>query len=375
MVVSFALAFSLLSTAQAGPCDAALKKAESTKGEAIGGAFRDLAKCDKALAEANYTKVMSNATDTDALVSLTRAAVEAEVWSPVWAQLSKISDYSARDEVARRVGEACGESPATVRFLQGAYFGLRDIEFQQWDDAFINCGDAGLTTWLTGQVEAPPARQFDEKFNALLDIYVKKQRGAALPALTKGAIKAAKDGPYDAILMQMDAAVAPELGANLSAEDQAKLEAALVEVARAVDPSRARAVADRLANAGSQQAAARLLPTVYPDRVQDAGGFLYGAAAIEAGDCKGKKQAILHVAEVREAGRRWVILTDTEAALKDLKPKLKGCTVESPWPVAATPEPVKSAKDIEAWVATLEKAWADKGYEVKVQAEKGVSLN
>jgi len=169
--------------------------------------------------------------------------------------------------------------------------------------------------------------------------------------------------------------VAPELGAALSTEDQAKLEAALVEVARAVDPPRARAVADRLANAGSQQAAARLLPTVYPDRVQDGGGFLYGAAAIEAGDCKGEKQAILHAVEVREGGRRWVILTDTEAALKGLKPKLKGCTVESPWPIATTPEPVKSAKDIEAWMATVEKAWADKGYEVKVQSEKGVTLN
>jgi hypothetical protein len=373
------LAFGLLmstSPAQAGKCDAQVKKAESAKGIAIGAAFADLAKCDTSIAEEQYLKLLAGATDSDALVELSMAAVRFEVWNPVWGELGKISSYEARDEVAQRIGAACTTEPKVVSFLQGAYFGLRDIDFKQWDDAFRACESEDLTKWLTQQVEAPPDKMFDEKFNALLEVYVKKVGPAALGPLSKSAIKAANAGPFDAILLQMDSAVAPGLGESMTTENQQALEKALIEIAKGVAPEKSKAVADRLASAGSEAAAARLLPSIYPKLVQSGGSFLYGGAAVEAGDCKGVKTAVVHYATVTEPGKRWNVLSSLDVPMRAAKPKLAKCTLEEGgWPVAITPNPVSGSKEIEAWVQSVSKQWAERGYEVKTQEEKGVKLD
>lgn len=374
MIASLALAL-LVPTAQAGQCDSLLARAEKDKGAALAAAYGKLAACDKELAEQHYKRFMANANDLESLVALSTQAISAEVWNPVWQQLDNISDYDVRDKVAEQIGAACTENEKVVPFLQGAYFGLKDIKFQQWSRAYEACEAETLTSWLDEQVAKPPQKAYDDKFSALMTTYVDKKKAGALPTLSKSAIAAAEAGPYDAILMKMDEAVATELGGTLSDADRAALESSLIAVARAVSPDKARAVADRLATAGSQSAAAKLLPSIYPDRVQD-GGFLYGAAAVEAGECKGTKTVILHVAEVREPGKRWLVQQDTEGKMRAFKPKLKKCEVEAgPWPVSVTPEPVTGGKDIDAWVDELEAAWSAKGYEVKVTSEKGVSLN
>lgn len=362
-------------SASASACDGLVSRAEKASGAAVAAAFTEVAACDKQVAEDNYTRFMARATDADSLVALSAAAIESDVWNPVWLQLGKISDYEARDIVAEEVGASCTDSAKVVSFLQGAYFGLRDTDFARWKEAFAACESSDLGQWLEAQVAKPPNRQFDDKFDALMGFYVNRAGAEALPTLTKAATAAADAGPFDAILIKMDEAVAPALGQELSADDQAKLEAALIEVARAVDASKARSVADRLANAGAQAAAAKLLPAVYPERVQSGGGFLYGAAAIELGECDGEKSAVLHVAEVYEPGRRWIIQGDTESPMRTFKPKLKKCTAEgSDWAVAITAEPVASSKDISPWVDSLESTWAEKGYAVKVQNEKAITL-
>lgn len=370
------LAVLAISSASAGSCDALLAKVSSLPAEGVGAAFTDLSKCDRKIAEANFLKYLEKATDADAAVGLFLAAVDADVWNPVWGALSKITSYEARDEVAERVGGACADHPKVVSFLEGAYFGLRDIEFQQWDDGFRACSDPGLASWMEKQVAAPPNKMFDEKFNALMDIYVKARGVEALPALTTGAVKAAKDGgPFDPMLMKMGEAVAPKLGQQTSADDQKKLEDALVNVAKQVPADKARSVANQLANAGADGAAALLLPTLFPDRVQSGGGFLYGAVVVEAGECDGKKSAFLHYATVTEPGKRWSLGPAIEAPLRASKAKLGKCTnVESPWPVIYTPEPVKSTADVDKWVETLQADWEKKGYAVKTQKEKAVAL-
>lgn len=363
------------SPASAASCDGLVAKAEKASGTEVAAAFSAVAACDKQVAEDNYTRFMARATDADSLVALSAAAIESNVWNPVWLQLGKISDYEARDIVAEEVGASCTDSAKVVSFLQGAYFGLRDTDFARWKQAFAACESTELGQWLETQVAKPPSRQFDDKFDALMGFYVNRVGADALPTLTTAATAAAESGPFDAILIKMDESVAPALGQELSADDQARLEASLIEVARAVSADKARSVADRLANAGSQAAAAELLPAVYPDRVQSGGGFLYGAAAIELGECDGEKSAILHIAEVYEPGKRWIIQGDTETPMRTFKPKLKKCTAEgSDWAVAITAEPVASSKDISPWVEGLESSWAEKGYTVKVQNEKSVTL-
>lgn len=363
------------SAAFGADCNALVARVDSLTAETVAAGFAELAACDRKTAEANYLKYLPKAADSDALTALTLAAVDAEVWNPVWTSLGKIDSYDARDEVAAAVGGACPEHPKVVKFLQGAYFGLRDVEFQQWDDAFGACTDAALWGWAEALVKAPPAKQFDEKYNSLVAIYVKHRKVEALPALAEGVVKAAgNNGPFDAMLSQMSEAAVTGMGGQATPENQQKLIESLTTVAQQVDQERSRAVAGVLANAGAEGAAAKLLPVLYPDRVQSGGAFLYAAATVEAGVCGGKKTAVLHYAPVTEPGKRWTILGDLEAPMRALKPKLKDCTMESPWPVFHSPEPIKSASDADsqadAWVAE----WVQKGYEVKAAKEKAFTL-
>lgn len=366
------LAFS--ATALAASCDKQLTALKGTDSTGLAAAFDALAGCDKAVAEGAFAEALTKAEDVDALVAFTHVAINREVWKPMWQALGKISDYSARDEVAQQIGSVCADDPKIVPFLQGAYFGLRDIEFQQWDDAFVACGDPGLLEWMQKQVTAPPTKKFDEKFNNLMAIYVKKLGADALPALAQGAIKAVDSGPYDAILFKMGESIQVGMGSAASPEAQAKFETAMVEVASHVSTDKARAVAAQLANNGSESAAAKLLPVLYGDR-SSGGNFTYGAAAIEAGDCSGKKQAVLHYATITEPGTRWSIIKDIEGPLRSgSKAKLKSCTVEGEWPVVHSPEPVKGNSGVEDWLASVEKDWVSKGYDVKTQKEKAVVL-
>ena len=115
----------LLSTPPAhASCASYLRRADTAKGAGIAKAFRDLAKCDKSVAEANFARFLANANDVDSLLALTMSAIESEVWNPAWLMLGKISSYEARDEIADLVGATCTENPKTIKFLQGAYFGL-----------------------------------------------------------------------------------------------------------------------------------------------------------------------------------------------------------------------------------------------------------
>ncbi len=364
------------SPAEAG-CDSLVRRALASSSTSLPANFRALARCSRDEAEAQFNSLLPRAKSAGALVNLCMAAIDSEVFGPVWKVLSHDAlDYDVRDQVAEKIGNSCADKPKVVIFLKGAYFGLRDIEFQQWDDALVGCQSPDLGTWLTEQAEKPPKSMFDEKYNALLGVVVSRKGVDALPHLAKAAINGANEGPFDAILMQMEAAVRPGIGEPILPESQAKLEAALVEIASNVNRDKARSVADRLANAGAHQAAAQLLSKVYPDRVSEEGRFTYGAVSIERAECDGQKTALLHVAKVDESGTRWIILNDVRAPMQAVKPRLSKCTPEGgDWGVATTPEPVASSKDIDTWVDSIEKQWIDKGYDVSIKKEKTVTLD
>ncbi len=369
-------AFLTASPAEAA-CQSLVRRATSSSTSTLAKNFTSLAKCSQQEAEATFNDLLPKAKSVDTLVDLSMAAIDTEVWNPVWRVLSHSAlDYDVRDQVASVIGGKCAENTKIVAFLKGAYFGLRDIEFQQWDDALVACQDADWGNWLVSQAESPPASMFDDKYNALLSVVGTRLGADALPVFTKAAIKAAENGPFDAILMQMEAAVQPGIGEAIKPESKARLESSLVEIASNVNSEKAKAVADRLANAGATDAAASLLPSVYPDQVGENGSFLYGAASVERADCKGTKTAVLHVARVEEPGKRWIILNDVREPLRSVKPKLSKCTSEGDeWGVSTTPEPVVSSKGVDAWVSQLEKQWSDKGYEVSVKKEKTISLD
>lgn len=354
--------------AWAGKCDAQAKKASSAKGEALVAAYADLLACSKDEAEMHFDSFMKASGDVDTLVALAAVTIDKQSYVPVWGMMEKIP-YENREDVARGIGNRCTEQESVPTFLMGAYAGLRDVEFGRWSTALRVCESPTIDKWLEGEVGKPPTSSYDEKYGVLLQVYAKRKGADALPTLQKAATAAAKGGgPLNSILENMDLAVQPEgIGEEVSAGDRKKLEASLVSVAKGADKDTAKLVADKLFNAGAEDAAAGLLPTVYADRLEG-GKLLYGAAAIEA--CE--KEAIVHWAAVSEPGKRWSIATDIEKPLRGNKARLKCDSGE--WPIVFTPEPIADRKDIRTFVDTIMADWQGKGFEVKDREEKDVSL-
>lgn len=362
-----------IGTAAAGKCDIHVNEAASQEGAALVRTFAKLARCDKNMAEENFLGAfLPRANDLDTLVQLSETAITAEVWNPTWKMLGKIKDYGTRNDVASEIGAKCASNEQVMKFLQGAYFALKNIEFSQWDDAYLSCESDDLSKWLSSQAENPPAQEFDEKYSSLLSILVKAKKKDALPHLQKAALKAAKNnGPFDGIIVQMNAAVEPGLGETMSAENKAALEDALMNIAQEV-PAKAELIAQQLTALGSDRSS-DLLKIIYADRMND-GRLTYGAIAVEAGECKGKKQAIIHLAQVTDPAKRMVILQDVTAPLRSSKPKLKKCDTGD-WPISTTPEPIQSSTEIDTLVQTLTEKYESDGYKVKVVKESTIVLD
>ncbi len=355
-------------------CESLTRSVDLVGGDQLVAQYKKVIACDTKVANQVFPKFMMAAGDADTLVALSMSAIDADIWNPVWEMIGKLSSYDARDEVAERLGMACQHNPKVVGFLQGAYFGLRDIEFSQWDDALVACRTEGFDSWLHDQVKNPPPKLYDEKWNALSDALVRRLGVDALPILADGAkVAAGNGGPFESILMKMEMAVAPDLGEEMNPEYQAKLEESLVSMAQDFPPEQARAIADRLANAGSDSKAAELLPTVYPGR--DSGGYyLYGGVSIESGECEDEKIAVLHYGIVADPGIRWIITSAVEGPLRSVKPRLTKCTVDVPWTVLVSPEPFEDKGDIDPWLETIITTWTEKGYQVKTRGEKEIRL-
>ncbi|MBC8454781.1 MAG: hypothetical protein H8D71_01090 [Deltaproteobacteria bacterium] len=357
-------------------CNSLVQRASASSGKALGKNFAALARCSADEAEIQFDNLLPRAKTVDDLVTLSMSAIESDVWTPVWRVLSHDAlDYETRDQVAKKIGANCTTNPKIVSFFKGAYFALRDLEFQQWDDGMVACMAPDWAEWLNQQATTPPQSIFDEKYNALLNVVTIRSGADAIPILQEAAIKGAAAGPFNAILIQMEAAVQPGIGEPKSPENQARLEAALVNIASNVNQDKARSVADRLANAGANASAAKLLTSIYPNRADSDGAFTYGATSVEKATCDGAKKLVLHIAKIEEPGTRWIILNDIRAPMRALKPRLGKCAAEgSEWGVSTTPEPLASPKDLDRWVDSLEKQWADKGYDVSVRKEKTIRL-
>ena len=245
-------------SAQAGSCDQLIKKASSGKPEAVSAVYGELVKCDKQLAEQRFGDFMRASGDVGNLVALSEVAIASEIYKPVWAMLETVTDFSTRDEVAKGVGALCSTNESILPFLKGAYFGLGDRQFGLWREAFNTCEAPSFDSWLTEVVAAPPARSYDEKYGSVLGALVKRKKLDALPTLEAAAVAAAKSGgPFNSIVDKMSDAARPSgIGAAMSEESKASLEASLTNVAKAAGPEQARVVADKLYQMGAEAAAA-----------------------------------------------------------------------------------------------------------------------
>jgi hypothetical protein len=112
-------------------CSSQVRRAASSSGAALAANFTALARCSTDEAEAQFDSLLPRAKTDKDLVALSMAAIESDVWTPVWRVLSHDAlTYDMRDRVAQQIGLNCTKNAKIVAFFKGAYFGLRDLEFQ-----------------------------------------------------------------------------------------------------------------------------------------------------------------------------------------------------------------------------------------------------
>jgi hypothetical protein len=356
--------------AESGKCAAQIRKAQTTNGAALVAAFEGVLACDGAAAAGAFGDFMRASGDSETLVGISLAAIKAGQNAPVWEMPGSIKDYNQRGAVVRAIGESCTENEAVVGFLTGAYDELSSVAYDKWKPALETCKAEGLTTWMSRAVQTPPSMAYDEKFDAVLQAYVKQVGPEALDAIKAGAIVAGKKGgPFNSLLEAAGQSIVPaEYGAEPSAEAKEAFASALTVVAKGVDAEQAKMVADRLYNSGFETEAAGLLPQVYPDAAKG-GRLTYGVVGIET--CDG--EAILHAAEASDPAKRWSIQADVEPEVRAFKPKLK-CD-SGTWTVVTTPEPLQGKGAFDSFVEELEASYAAKDLEVKVKEEKSIALD
>ena len=352
-------------------CQPLLDKIESTPREELVSLLEEVIQCDKSVLDRNYKLFVRASGDVDTLTALSLKAIELEAYSPIWASLEKLKDYKAREKVASTLGAMCEDNKHILPFLQGGYFAMRGRAFGMWTPAFTECPSEGLTNWMVEQAAKPPSRNYDEKYNALLNALIERQGASAIKSLEPAAIAASKvGGPFATVLDKMRDAVKPtELGAKVSPENQAALIDAYERIGSAgIKPEDATKIADKLYQDGFKDKAAELLPSVYADRLRPDGSLLYAVSSVES--CDGR--AVVHVATVSEPAKRWVIQGDVEAPARAFKPRLK-CKTEGDWPVLTT-GPLQSEDELEAWATSQAQVWTDKKLDVKVRTEKPITL-
>lgn len=359
------LLLSLSQDAQAASCDAYVQQASTAKGEALITAWKNLSKCDAELARSTFERFMKASGDLETLTALTITAIDASAYNAVWTMMEKVP-YEHRESLARSVGESCNEHANVVPFIQGAWSALKGTDFTAWQSVLTLCGRPEIGTWIEGLVAAPPTSPYNDKYNAVITAWSRLRGVEGLDALEAAAVRAgAAGGPFNNLVETIQRAIQPrDIGASIPAEHKARMEAALVRVAKAVPPEQARIVADRLVNAGSDNVAASLLPAIFPDRVQTGGKVLWAAAAIEA--CDG--EALIHWVSWTEEPRRWNIVDASTKALRATERKLKCDAGE--WPVFAANEPLKDAAAVSTWIDQLTTEWTGKGNKVKAKQEK-----
>lgn len=365
-LVVLATVWTASTAASAATCDKVLKPLDAARGDAVAKAYGAVLACDKAVAAEALPAAVKHSEDVDSVAGVATVAIGGGLDDAMYGLLEMIPDYGAREEVARAIGRKCTEDPKVDAFLVSLHDALKDRGFVGWAGALRACGSDAVLTKLEQATGEPPARSFDDKYATVVDLYASKRKAEALPALEKAAVAAAgNDGPFAVIIDAMVKAVTPEgIGGKPTDADKAALVAALGRLGGSVPAEGVSKVANALVTVGAPDAAGKLLPKLYPDRVQPGGVFLYGVASVETCD----EDAVVHWAVVEDPATRWSIQEDVEGATKAFKARLK-CDAPK-WTLQLTPEPVKAAGDVETWAETV----ASAAGEAKLRAEKKVTL-
>jgi len=375
-----ALIFFLVGGTAQAKCEGYVRKASTAKGKAVIKNFKQAHACDVVVAQNNFFEFMKSANDLETLTQFTLAAIKLSpaYWKSTTQIPGKIKNYQLRDSLTKGLSGYCEDNLEFRTFLQKTYDKMGDTDFKRWDDAYIGCNHEDITKFIIETAENPPQKPYSGKYNTILDILRTKKSVDALPHMEKAAIKAAKEGPFKDILTKISETVSPGLGEKISSENRKKFDTTMLNIAQNIDVTKSIEIADQLAASGSEDKAAQLLPKIYSDVYTN--GFIYGAAALELANCKGKKdkkdkkEAVIHFAEVHDKKVLWSVRDTVSKQLLGSKARLAKCEKEGEWSVVITKTPLSSPKEIKAWSQELLQQYKDKGYKSRLQKEKKITI-
>jgi hypothetical protein len=347
------------STAAAGPPEAAacataplVKEIAEGTPDVAATAFTTLARCAPAVAKKEAPKAWARLVQGEPTDQASVAAIEIGAQDAVATWITGLqSDERAR--AIKALGAACGASPAVQGFFveRAAKLG-DDFWDQRWYRALEACPAPEVQGLLVAQLEKGAADR--ARWGGVLEVYARGQKGAALPTLT-GLLGKNTDAELQSIIIGAlgDVARASAGAADAEAVQKTAIEAIKGGAAK-LQPRAMEAARLTLVALGDEQGADKLAEVRFADRAQADGSHRWGLVVMETATCKKDKvQQRVHVGTAGEPGNTWPdqMKARVEPSIGSKWPTdlIKACKGEGKVEIYLSPEPLKSAEEINAW--------------------------
>ncbi len=347
------------STAAAGPPEAAacataplVKEIAEGTPDVAATAFTTLARCAPAVAKMEAPKAWARLVQGEPTDQASVAAIEIGAQDAVATWITGLqSDERAR--AIKALGAACGASPAVQGFFveRAAKLG-DDFWDQRWYRALEACPAPEVQGLLVAQLEKGAADR--ARWGGVLEVYARGQKGAALPTLT-GLLGKNTDAELQSIII---GALGDVARASAGAADAAAVQTTAIEAikggAAKLQPRAMEAARLTLVALGDEQGADKLAEVRFADRAQADGSHRWGLVVLETATCKKDKvQQRVHVGTAAEPGNTWPdqMKARVEPSIGSKWPTdlIKACKGEGKVEIYLSPEPLKSAEEINAW--------------------------
>lgn len=347
------------STAAAGPPEAApcataplVKEIAEGTPDVAATAFTTLARCAPAVAKKEAPKAWARLVQGEPSDQASVAAIEIGAQDAVATWITGLqSDERAR--AIKALGAACGASPAVQGFFveRAAKLG-DDFWDQRWYRALEACPAPEVQGLLVAQLERGAADR--ARWGGVLEVYARGQKGAALPTLT-GLLNKNTDAELQSIII---GALGDVARASAGAADAEAVRSTAIEAikggAAKLQPRAMEAARLTVVALGDEQGADKLAEVRFADRAQADGSHRWGLVVLETATCKKDKvQQRVHVGTASEPGNTWPdqMKARVEPSIGSKWPTdlIKACKGEGKAEIYLSPEPLKSAEEINAW--------------------------
>ena len=96
-------------------CESLVRRAAASSSSTLATNFKALARCSQQEADVAFDSLLPRATNVQTLVDLSMAAIDTDVWNPVWRVLGHDAlDYDVRDRISDEIGSRCASNTKII---------------------------------------------------------------------------------------------------------------------------------------------------------------------------------------------------------------------------------------------------------------------